>query len=118
MSSDIKPDIEQELDKVISQIKTSHYYDYLPEKWQKQSAVPSELCDEAREKVRQDNRQAILQLINKAETRARIDELERLDTGRHYGMDYQDSLDEVDTERRNRIAHLKATLTKEELNKE
>lgn len=48
-------------------------------------------------------------LLAKAENRARIDELERLDTGRHYGKDYQESLDELDGYKDARLAELHHT---------
>ena len=45
-------------------------------------------------------------LIAQKQQEARIDELERLNTGRHYGKDYQDSLDELDEYKSARLAAL------------
>jgi hypothetical protein len=47
------------------------------------------------------------------EREARIDELQRVDTRRHYGKDYQDSLDELDEYKDARIAQLEAAINKE-----
>lgn len=38
--------------------------------------------------------------------RARIDELERIDTYRHYGKDYQESMDEIAEYKEKRLAEL------------
>ena len=42
----------------------------------------------------------------KHELQARIDELTKLDTRRHYGKDYQESLDELDDYKEDRIEAL------------
>lgn len=46
--------------------------------------------------------------------RARISELELLDTRRHHGKDYQESLDELDEYKQKRLAHLNSQRKEEE----
>lgn len=53
----------------------------------------------------------IKQREHEAELRGRIDEVSHLDTKRHYGMDYQDSLDELDEYKYKRLAELTASTT-------
>lgn len=47
-------------------------------------------------------------VVAEREKLARIDELQRLSTHRHYGKDYQESLDELDEYKHTRLAALQA----------
>lgn len=55
---------------------------------------------------------AILALIKKSQEKsnveARLDEWAGINTSRHYGLDYQDSLDELDEQKIKRMAELEA----------
>ena len=55
-------------------------------------------------------RAAVKTAITRLLLRERVEELERLDTRRHYGKDYQESLDELDEYKAARIATLEAQI--------
>lgn len=51
----------------------------------------------------------LLALLQRVEVEGRIDELQRLKTGRHYGKDYQESLDELDEYKCQRLEALQSS---------
>jgi hypothetical protein len=59
-------------------------------------------------------KQAITAIIERAVVEARIDELSRINIGRHYGKDYQDSMDALDEYQTDRLATLERERTEGE----